>query len=166
MKLLLPILLAVLGVGAGVGAGLMLRPAPEPMKPEMAEGGETMEGEAGEKMAEDPDEARTDTEFVEMANQFVVPIMEGEAVAAMVVMSISVEVDLGTTEAVYAREPRLRDAILQVLFDHSNAGGFDGNFVQRTGLESLRGALRETARKTVGDNVADILITDLLKRDV
>lgn len=101
-----------------------------------------------------------------MNNQFVVPVVKGEDIAALVVMSISLEVPTGGSEQVYQREPKLRDALLQVMFDHANSGGFDGAFTSGSKMQVLRTALIEAARAELGQYVIDILITDLARQDV
>jgi len=83
----------------------------------------------------------------------------------MVIVSLSLEVKQGTTEQVYAREPKLRDALLQVMFDHANSGGFRGSFTDGSNLVLLRKALLEAAQKTLGDIVTDVLIVDIVRQD-
>ena len=65
----------------------------------------------------------------------------------------------------FAVEPRLRDAFLQVLFDHSNLGGFDGVFTSAANMRALRNALRTEAQRIIGPNVYDVLITDIVRQD-
>ena len=72
----------------------------------------------------------------------------------------------GQRETVYAREPKLRDAFLQVLFDHANMGGFRGTFTDSNNMDVLRNALNETARKSMGDLILDVLIMDIARQDV
>ncbi|MBY5971523.1 flagellar basal body-associated FliL family protein [Pseudooceanicola marinus] len=165
MKKLLPILLIVLGIGGGAGAGLMLRPAPEVPAEGAAEGMEAPAEEMAEPMAEPPEEELTDREYVKMNNQFIIPVITDEKIGALVVMSISLEVELGGQELVYAREPKLRDAFLQVMFDHANVGGFDGAFTNSNNLDVLRAALFGVARKVLGPTVSDVLITDIARQD-
>ena len=165
MKKLLPILLIVLGIGGGAGAGLMLRPTPEAPAEDAAEGTEALAEEMAEPMAEPPEEELTDREYVKMNNQFIIPVITDEKIGALVVMSISLEVELGGQELVYAREPKLRDAFLQVMFDHANVGGFDGAFTNSNNLDVLRAALFAVARKVLGPTVSDVLITDIARQD-
>ncbi len=172
MGKILPILLALIGLGAGVGAGIALRPAPEigaEAPPETCEADCPAHDPGSEKAATSEEMAAPDPqaegEFVKMNNQFVVPIVSEEKVSALVVMSLSLELDPGGTEIFYQREPKVRDAFLQVLFDHANAGGFDGMFTQGRKMDSLRLALVEMARKVMGDMVRDVLITDILRQD-
>lgn len=180
MGKILPVLLAVIGLGAGVGAGMVLKPAPgedqgamqaaEACPPPGAPG---PGDHAAEPQAVDSGHgasgghgAEADTEFVKFSNQFVIPVMGETSVESMVVLSLSIETATGSKEAIYQREPKLRDAFLGVLFNHASAGGFDGNFVNSAALDTLRDLLRETARDTVGPVVKDVLIVDLVKQGV
>lgn len=171
MRKLLPILLALFGLAAGGGAGFLLRPPPAEtgeIDP-CGEGNATAEAEsAGTHAAAaaeiDPD-APPAYEYVKLNNQFVVPVVEDGEIASLVILSISLEVATGSTEQVYAREPKLRDSFLQVLFDHANAGGFRGAFTQSNNMDVLRSSLLETARKAMGATVSDVLIVDIVRQD-
>ncbi len=180
MRKLLPVLLALLGLAGGVGAGLALKPAPD------AHGADAAEDEAGADdhgAAADTHGAPADAhaassghgsdeetppegeEFVKLNNQFIVPVVAEGRVNSLVVLSISLQVAAGSRETVFSREPKLRDAFLQVLFDHANAGGFDGTFTTSENLRTLRTALLETARSVLGDMAHDVLIIDLVRQD-
>jgi hypothetical protein len=104
-------------------------------------------------------------DFVRMSNQFVVPIVENGRVAALVILSLGLEVEEGATETVFAREPKLRDAFLQVLFAHANAGGFRGAFTEAATVAILRQALREAAVTVLGASAHDVLISDMVRQD-
>jgi flagellar FliL protein len=166
-RLLLPLILALAGLGAGVGAGFFLRPE------EVADGhapGDDAAADGHESGDPSDDEAKaqedgTGPEYVKLNNQFVVPVVQEGRVAAMVVLSLSLEVDPGNTEAVYQREPKLRDVFLQVLFDHANVGGFSGSFTDGSNLVVLRTSLKEAAALILGTTVRDVLITDIARQD-
>jgi flagellar protein FliL len=170
LRKLLPVLLALVGLGGGVGAGLFLRPAPA-AEDHAAEGadpakaGEHGDAAEGEAVAEDGEPEEGAPEYVKMNNQFVVPVVEDGRVGAMVVLSVSIEVEAGNTEAVYQREPKLRDVFLQVLFDHANTGGFSGSFTDGANLIFLRTSLKEAAVLVMGNAVRDVLITDIARQD-
>ena len=78
---------------------------------------------------------------------------------------MSIEIPAGGAEEVYAREPKLRDSFLQVLFDHANAGGFRGSFTDGSNMVLLRRALLESARAVLGQTARDVLITDIVRQD-
>lgn len=168
MGKILPILLALIGIGAGVGAGIALRPNPAEvveMHPCGEEGGDEGSDHSREQDWNVEDEEGTN-EYVKLNNQFVVPVVSNDLVDSLVVMSLSVEVIQGQSETIYSREPKLRDAFLQILFDHANIGGFHGEFTNANNMDILRGALRETAQGIVGEAVQNVLITDIARQDV
>ena len=161
IRKLLPILLAVLGLGLGLGAGMALRPAAPPLADVTGstEAAPKAEGESH------PESGAPAPEYVKMTNQFVVPLIDGGKVSSMVILSLSIEVKAGQTADAYTKEPKLRDSFLQVMFDHANAGGFDGPFTDSANMIALRRALLEVARKTLGANAQDVLITDIVRQD-
>lgn len=146
---ILPLFLALIGLGAGLGAGISLRPVEEHLEAD----------------ALPSEEAPAMSEFVKLNNQFVIPVVEQGRVVSLVIISLSVEVALGTTEAIFSQEPKLRDAMLQIMFDHANAGGFKGVFTDGANLIVLRRALTESAQKIMGDVVKDVLISDLARQE-
>ena len=153
LRKFLPILLLLVGAGVGVGAGMALRPTQDPPDEHAADA------------KPPPVEKSEDLEYVKLPSQFVVPLMEAGRVGALVVLSLSMEVPMGQTDGVHAREPKLRDEFLRVLFDHANTGGFRGTFTDSANLVVLRRALLEAARKVMGDDVQDVLITDIVRQD-
>lgn len=186
MKKLLPVVLALIGLAAGAGAGFYLRPALPPAAAgpkaaaEAPKGGHDghasaassealpagatgAESGTGAGNASGADAANTD--YVKLDNQFIVPIVKTGKVRSLVILSLSIAVATGTQSKVYDAEPKLRDAFLQVLFDHANSGGFDGNFTLETKMAALRSALREVAVKILGDSVRGVLISDLVRQD-
>lgn len=172
MKLILPVILMLLGVGGGVGAGMFLAP-PEPDLPEMSMEnpcGTGADGDAQLAVAT-PDEdvgdySTGEKDYARLNNQFVVPVVRDEKVTSLVVVSLSVEVPFGRQELVFEKEPKLRDAFLQVLFEHSNLGGFEGNFTSTSNMRTLREALRSAARESIGPEASDVLILEMVRQDV
>ncbi len=168
MKKILPVLLALMGLGAGVGGGIALRPAAV----EISDAGPCGESEQVHTAIADGDNSvevapsTADPDYVKLNNQFVIPVVEQGSVAALVVVSLSLEMTSGGAELVYKRELKLRDSFLQVLFNHANTGGFDGNFTTGRKMDQLRAALRESAIKTLGTTVTDVLIADVVRQDV
>ncbi len=161
MRKILPILIAIIGLGAGIGSGLMLRPAPALD----ADVGDVAYGEAKDDAEHGESEPETAPEFVKLSNQFVIPVLQDGRISSMVIMSINLEVTAGSTEAVFAVEPKLRDGFLQTLFDHANAGGFRGSFTDSANMINLRTALMEVAKAILGGMVKDVLIVDIGRQD-
>jgi flagellar protein FliL len=167
MKKILPILLILLGIGAGAGAGLMLKPAPQEVAA-INPCGDTEMAADSHAAPEHQEEVEADPatkEYIKMHDQFIVPVVTQERVGALVVVSISLEIEPGRSDVVYGREPKLRDAFLQVMFDHANMGGFEGSFTSSNNLDVLRAALYRVASKSLGPLVSDVLITDIARQD-
>ncbi|WP_417258438.1 flagellar basal body-associated FliL family protein [Celeribacter sp.] len=162
---IIPILLALLGLGLGIGGGLMFRPSAD-----VAELGSHSEDPNASHQIDTHNgelpESATTFDYVKLNNQFVIPDMEDGRVAAMIVLSISLETMPNVREKIYAQEPKLRDAFLQVLFDHANIGGFKGSFTETTKMQSLRTSLLEAATAILGDDIESILVTDIVRQDV
>ncbi|MCG7521705.1 flagellar basal body-associated FliL family protein [Ruegeria sp. Ofav3-42] len=174
IKKLIPFIFLLLGLGGGIATGLILAPSAK-------------EAEAGDKTTSDPKGKKSEEkaskseplkagkgdkkegsgayEYLKLTKQFVIPVVESDRIAALVTMSLSLEVTPGMTESLYAVEPKLRDRFLQVLFDHANTGGFDGNFTQSDNLDVLRKALLGEARKDLGDDVSKVLIMSVSRQD-
>lgn len=179
MKLLIPVILLLVGVGGGVGAAIMLAPTPEPAEASDPEAEETDAAEdTGEESEADTDkEAETEpeeeedageakpVEFLNMENQFIVPLVDDGVVHGLVVITISLEVVEGTIATVHQLEPKIRDRFLQVLFNHANNGGFAGNFTDFRYIQSLKDELLRNAQVVAGRDVSDILILDLVRQD-
>jgi len=167
MKLLLPLILGLAGGGAGIGAAILF-PAPGPdTAAETCTPTETPTGAAAEALPP-LEESAVDAgrDYAKLNNQFIVPVVSEQEVTALVVLSLSVEVAAGGKETVFAHEPRLRDAFLQVLFDHANTGGFDGAFTSTPNMRILREGLRREAQAALGDLASDVLIVDIVRQDL
>ncbi len=161
---LLPVILLIVGTAGGIGAGIVMAPAPE----EHVEEGGGDPAEKGDDHHEEiaEDENKIEYHYIKIQNQFVVPVVEREELASLVVVSLSLETLPDMEAKVHAYEPKLRDEFLQVLFDHANMGGFRGAFTRSDMLEPLRTALRETAQKHLGQNIHDVLILEISRQDV
>ncbi len=169
--ILVIVVLLVVGLGAGLGAGMMLAPEPEIKSADCAEGAECPEAPEKAEAAEAPSEPAPEPEnapfdYVKLNNQFVIPVVREDRVSALVVVSITLEVAAGSNTAVFDREPKIRDAFLQEMFDFAYLGGFDGPFTKSENLIALRQALREIGQRIVGPEVNDVLIVDLVRQEV
>jgi len=181
MKKLLPVILLLIGAGGGVGAGLFLRPAESDHNVAVAPDADTsgdveMAGSAGAADSGDSANASTSAaatansagsgpEYVALQRQMIVPIVSNDQVISLVVLSLSVEVEAGFGNDVYDREPKLRDAFLQVLFRHANTGGFNGDFTTGEKMSDLRRALNGAAAQVLGPVAIQVLVTDILRQE-
>lgn len=155
MKLLFPLIFTVAGLGAGAAGGYLVPLDPETLpflKKESASSIEMLDTEV------------IPTQIVKLNNQFIVPVIEDDGESSLVIMSLSLEVTEETSGRVFDMEPRLRDGIMKVLFEHSSHGGFSGRYYTEDKMSVLRKYLLESAQDVIGDDVQRILITDLVRQ--
>lgn len=169
IRVLLPVILLLVGVGGGVAAGKMLaggasEAARDAAYGDPANAAESEEDGGGDGYG-DASDPSSQFEYVRLNNQFIVPIIRHGSVRSLVVLSLTVEVQTGENAVVYEREPRLRDAFLRVMFSHANVGGFDGSFTTVEAMAPLRSGLREAAQQILGEIVNDVLIVDIVRQD-
>jgi len=195
MKKLLPVLLMVFGLLGGAGAGVLLRPnsdsagscdaptsshdAPAvdahgaPVDDHDAVEADCVEVTAPQTHASAANsgghggkEPISTVEYVKLDRQFVIPVLSPERVRALVVISLSLETDPGASNLIYAQEPKLRDAFLQVLFRHANTGGFDGAITTGQKMVDLRDALRRASQDVLSELSRDVLVIDIVRQDI
>jgi flagellar protein FliL len=185
LKMILPVLLALGGLGAGVGAGLALKPehvaAADACTGGDAAPGAAVPADAAEAGAGGEEAAPADCaaaaevdaahaggfDTVSLDKPFVVPLFERESVTGMVVLSLSVEVAHGKGGAVETLQPRLRDKFLAAMFRHANSGGFDGSFTEGQKMADLKAALRAAAREVMPEaGIGEVLVTEIVRQDV
>ena len=154
-KILTIVLILAAAIGGGFG-GMALKPQNEEM-----EAGEASEAaEVPPKPAAGP----TDHEYVKFSRQFILPIVESAKVKSLIVADIQLEVVSGASSYAFARAPKLRSAFLEVLYRHAHTGSLKNSHLSDRTLTELRGDLLKSAREILGDQVHDVLITDLLRQ--
>lgn len=161
MAKLLPIIFLVIGGAAGAGAGFFFKPHSQ-MCEDVEPGSNCKQEAETPKKKPEPD----DVYYITMKNQLVIPVIRNELVVSLVVLSLSLESTPENSEAIFSREPKLRDVFLQVLFDHAHIGGFDGSFTESGRMAALKVALLEAAQSVVGDMITDVVITDIVRQEV
>jgi flagellar FliL protein len=165
LRVILPIVIGIVSLaGGGLAGRFYATQIPGPMSQGAGLGPDAPDvGPGAGSAAASGDEK---TEFVRLSNQFIVPVLDGGRVESLVILSLSAEVPAGESEAVFAGEPKLRDGLLQALFDHANAGGFKGEFTDTMHMNALRRNLLEVAQKILGrQHVRNVLIVEILRQD-
>lgn len=171
--LMLMLALLLLGTGAGAGAAWLGGwlgagdPAPADEASEAPVDNTDMVSDAAPAGTGVPVSSaiRPDAEYQRLDDPFLVPLVRDNAVAAMMVLTLGLEVAPGQTAVIHAREPRLRNQLLQALFDHANTGGFEGMFTGAANMRALREGLTRAARDVVGEAVGSVLILDMVRQE-
>lgn len=164
MKKILPILIALIGTGTGVGAGFFNKS--NQVSNEATEYACGPSSDADLVMEEPDSVDSSDFEYAKLNNQFVVPVVTDGRVQNLVILTLSIEVAPGEKDTVYQREPKLRDAFIQTLFNHANIGGFAGEFTNSNTMDILRHELLISAKDVFGNLAKDVLIIDIMRQDV
>lgn len=151
----LTVLLVVVGIAAGGALGFVLKPPPE--------AGEDRDAPQAE--APDPD-ADTEPQYVKLGRKLVVPVVEGAETRALMVIDLGVDVAAPLSDKVHAMEPRLRDAFMRVLFQMAATGAFTETYIDARILEELRLALLAAAREHAGAAIRDVLILDMIRKEL
>ncbi|MGZ3215427.1 hypothetical protein [Paracoccus sp. T5] len=188
IKKLIPLALPVLALAGGVFAGDMLRsPAAQDdhaLQVETAEGHDTgpapAEADAGHDTAPVEDHGGGDhgggdhgggdhaapgeMAFFSFPTQFFVPLVRQGDLRDMMILTLTLQTDSASQEALRKKEHALRDALLRQLLIHANTGGFDGNFTADRNLAVLREDLLKAARATTDLTLTAVLIEDIAKQ--
>ncbi len=181
LKKLIPVFAILLAAIGGLFGGDMLRPKGdgdaghaasegeghgEGATPEaQAEAAEGHGAEAAGKKAAEAGQEAVATAFFRFPSQFFVPVMHGDRLDGMMVLTLTVEMPADQQEAIFKQEFRLRDAFLRSLLIHANTGGFDGNYTIEPRMRRLRESLMKTAVEVTGGIVTDVLIEDIARQD-
>lgn len=168
MKKILPILIALLGLGGGIAVGATMKPDAPAM--DLATEGEHGKAAAagdhggddghGEKKSEGSDELV----YVGLKKPFFVPVIQYGQSNTLVRLDIHLEVPEDLKDMVEKHEPKLRDAFLQTVMNFSYEGGFT-RVHGGEGFEILRDDLLVSARKVLGSAVKTVLIGEILTRE-
>ena len=192
MRLILPLLLAILGVVGGGAVGLMLKP--EPVETATAEDGaktdDADQDAFGDASGKDPKgygaadrktSARgekktftglrrplskaTDSAYVAIDKKLIVPIQRANGRKAFVVLDATLEVAPDTVPHVEAHEPKIVDAFLRVMISFGATGAFDDHAETAMSLDDLSDALFNSAEAVLGEAVRGVLISNLITQD-
>ena len=188
LRLIVPLVIALVGLGGGVFLGAMLKP--EPMADEMAmkDGGEKGGKKAGGKHDgdghgddhgdgdghgdeyEDEYEAEYDpenaepVEYFELSRKLIVPIIEENGERAFVAMELHLELKEGGAYKAEEHEPKIRDALLRTVIAFAHTGAFDDDAHPNETFKELAKELKRAAKRVLGDKVKSVLIGDLIKQ--
>ncbi|MCI4666368.1 MAG: flagellar basal body-associated FliL family protein [Neomegalonema sp.] len=184
MRLILPILLAIIGVAAGGAVGYMYKSSLMKKEAEIAK---KLKGDKGEKSkdghkdkhgAKDKDahaadkgkkskkaKAAKDSEYVPLGRKLIVPFQRKSGVKAFVAVDATLEIGPGEKEFVTAHEPKVVDAFIRTLVRFAATGAFEDPSRASETLDELNKELYKAASGVLGERVRGVLIANLLTQD-
>lgn len=150
MRIVLGIVFVLLLAIGGGALGFVLKPEKEASVPE-----------------EPPEpEPLPEPEYVSLTREFVVPMVADGRVRGHVVLTLGLHSETVTREQLLRLEPIFRDRLLEALFRHASAGGFDAQFTSALNLNRLRTTLNEAASSVIYPSEATVLVTSIDRRDL
>lgn len=181
--MLLPILLAVIGIAVGGAVGYAFKPAPEPTE-DHAEGGEkaAAAGEHGAEAGQGGDKKgakaagnhggfadalseATDSAYVALSRKLIVPFTRENGKKAFVAIDLTLEMAPEDSHRATEHEPKILDAFLRTLVSFAATGAFDDHAAASHTLRELNSELLKAARAVLGESVRAVLISNLLTQD-
>lgn len=163
MKAVLALLLVVVAVAGGGALGMALRvqaSAPPGEAPE-AQAGTASIPPVGDPSAS----AAGASKYVGFSRKFVVPVVQGERTQALLILDLAIDAPSATANRLLEMKPRLRDALLRVLFELAATDAFSQTYIEAPIMEELRQKLRSAAREFAGPSVREVLILDLVRKE-
>ena len=192
MAKILPMILQIVAVIGGVFGGLMLKPQPKasPADAHAEEAdGDHAKKDKGDKKKAKKDKGHGDkkkkdkhgkekskgghgekdgssTGYIKFSRPFIVPVLNSSGRNFVIMMDINIEAPSSATQSAYEKEPKLRDVMLQTLFNLSNEGTFGENLLVENNMDDLREKLLEAAQSVIGEDAQNILILNISKQRV
>ncbi|MEL6687540.1 MAG: hypothetical protein AAFP97_07950 [Pseudomonadota bacterium] len=161
--LILPVLVSISAAG-GVFAANMLNGGSQPAAAP-ASGGDAYGAEASAKDASATPEKTDTSDYMRFKRQFVVPVMRDQAVEALVLLNIGLDIEESKRDEIFKKEPRFRDSFIRELLQLSNDGYFNEEMTSPDTYEVVRETLLRSARTVQEKGVNDVLILDFSRQD-
>ncbi|GHA89401.1 hypothetical protein GCM10009069_10600 [Algimonas arctica] len=106
-----------------------------------------------------------ETDFIKFKRQFVVPVLKDNAVDALILLNLALEVPSNQRDEMFRLEPRFRDGFIRELLQLSDDGYFDQELTSSDTYEILRETLSRAANDISESGVNKVLILDLSRQD-
>lgn len=119
------------------------------------------EKKAGKKGGDKHGEKAGEAVYFKFSRQFVAPIVTGGEPKAMMILDVMIELAPGADDAIYADEPKLRDAVLKALLAQSANGDLPRMLADPELLETTRGAVLANVREIIGEDARSVLLMDV-----
>ncbi|MBM3605204.1 MAG: hypothetical protein FJX25_10760 [Alphaproteobacteria bacterium] len=105
--------------------------------------------------------APNETAFFTFPSQFFVPLVRQGDMRSMMILTLTLQTNGASRDALYKKEHALRDAMLRQLMIYANTGGFDGNYTADRKLAVLREQLLTAVKGVTELPVEAVLIEDI-----
>ena len=97
----------------------------------------------------------------------IIPIFRNNKAVGMLIAEIWLELAPGSeTLVVTAKEPRLRDELMQVFYLYASEGRLSASLLKPETQAELRRDLTNVARQFIGDSLHAVVINDMQRQDL
>ncbi|RJE80352.1 flagellar basal body-associated FliL family protein [Paracoccus sp. JM45] len=167
IRKLIPILLPLVALLGGAFGGDMLR-APADAASPTPESHSVQHADDDHATAKDDHGVSGDHTSAEgwftFPTQFFVPLARQGDSNELMIITLTLQTDAASIEAMRKKEHALRDALLRQLLIHANTGGFDGNYTADRNLVALRQDLLKAASTVTDLPLKAVLIEDIARQ--
>lgn len=105
------------------------------------------------------------SDYMKFKRQFVVPVMKDQAVEALVLLNLGLDIEESKRDEIFRKEPRFRDAFIRELLQLSDDGYFNAEMTSPDTYEVVREALYRAAKSIQDKGINDVLILDFSRQD-
>jgi len=113
----------------------------------------------GKKSGHGEDTAKS--AYLKFGRQFVAPVIKNGVPIGMMILDVNIELDPAIGQSAYSEEPRLRDAVMEVLLRQGAKGRLNDLFVDPAVLDETKEEILTASRKILGDGARSVLIMDI-----
>ncbi|MEM6649159.1 MAG: hypothetical protein AAF603_02800 [Pseudomonadota bacterium] len=171
MKMMVASLFNVAAVAGGIVGGTALRPQGAPAEEMPSIKNEEEKKQKAEEPAKEGEkeaipEARADFYHLKFSRPFVVPVADGWRTQSLIVITLNVEMHNDVSMDIPNLQEKLRDKMMTGLVTFSHEGGFTGPMTDPALYEKIRLVTRDSIEKLYPEKVGDVLILEMLRRDV
>ena len=165
--LILPVLLSISAAGGVFTANMLQGDAPSASSKDGAHGAAKSDAAKGHGEGHGAEATlKSDSSgFMKFKRQFVVPVMKDQAVEALVLLNLGLDIDESKRDDIFRKEPRFRDTFIRELLQLSNDGYFNEEMTSPNTYEVVRETLLRAAKSVDNEAVNDVLILDFSRQD-
>ncbi|OZB16889.1 MAG: hypothetical protein B7X53_07855 [Hyphomonas sp. 34-62-18] len=138
--------------------------APKEKEKKDAHGGDKKAGKDGHGGGSSASGGST---YFRFSREFVVPIIQNERVASLVILNINIEADAAASDKLFSQEPVLRDVVMTTLIEISGDGRTFQSMTSIENYETVRSLILGNLQKKFPDmGIENILILDIARQDL
>jgi flagellar basal body-associated protein FliL len=153
VKKIIGLVLIIVALAGGIFAGMQL--------------GHKKTDEKNEKKTAEVDFQQKQFLYSKFDKPMIVPIFKNDKAVGMLIAEIWLELEPETdTVPITSKEPRLRDALMQVFYLYASEGRLSASLLEPKTQAELRRDLTHIAKQLIGDSLHAVLINDMQRQDL